>query len=152
MFSRTMRRTAAFAAATVTALSLMATQSSAAGSPHVYTPRNAFYQGHDPRGNFTAQIKYDTGKFQMGWQLSAATAALATGPMNETANLTCNGRRVTHDSHAAVGARYFLHMSSSLGRDMTRCNWELRIHETFPIGHSGTRTVDVDFPFVVTLV
>ncbi|MEV0978198.1 hypothetical protein [Streptomyces sp. NPDC049915] len=87
----------------------------------------------------------------MGWQLSIATAAPATGPMNETANLYCNGRSVAHDNHPAVSPRYFVHASASLGSGATRCNWDLKIHETFPIAR-GTRTIDLDFPFIVTLI
>ncbi|MGV9567545.1 hypothetical protein [Streptomyces sp. NPDC003480] len=51
----------------------------------------------------------------------------------------------------AVGARYWLHMSAPMGRSMTRCNWDVKIHETFPMGR-GTWIIDVEFPFIVTLV
>ncbi|MEU2718086.1 hypothetical protein [Streptomyces sp. NPDC007205] len=149
MFSHAIKRASLIAAAAAMAVGLGATQASA--SPWTFTPQHPYYKGSDPRGNFTAQIKYDTGKFQMGWQLSAAVAAPATGLMNETADLTCNGRRVAHDSHPGVSPRYFLHMSAPLGSRWTSCNWDLKVHETFPIPR-GTRTVDLDFPFIVTLV
>ncbi|WRZ94449.1 hypothetical protein OHB54_38620 [Streptomyces sp. NBC_01007] len=129
---------------------MVAAPSFAAGE-HVFTPQRPSYNGNDPRGKFSAQIKYSSGKVQWGWQLSTATAAPATGPMTERADLYCNGRSVAHDSHVGVSARYFVHASSSLGSHMTSCKWDLRIHETFAIGR-GTRTVDLDFPFVVTLV
>jgi hypothetical protein len=71
--------------------------------------------------------------------------------VNETADLTCNGRRVAHDSHPGVSPRHFVHVSAALGSHMTSCKWELKIHETFPIAR-GARTVDLGFPFTVTLV
>ena len=149
MLSRAIKRSSLVAAAAAIAVGLGITQASAA--PWTFTPQHPYYKGDDPRGDFTAQIKYSTNKFQMGWQLSTATAAPATGLMSETANLTCNGRRVGHDSHPAVSPRYFVHMSVPLGSGMTSCKYDLQIHETFPIGR-GTRTIDLDFPFVVTLV
>jgi hypothetical protein len=150
MFSRIAKRAAILAAVSALAVGLGSAPSSAAGE-HVFTPQHPSYNGNDPRGNFSAQIKYSNGKLQWGWQLSAATAAPATGLMNETANLTCNGHRVAHDSHPGVSPRYFVHASSALGSHMTSCKWDLKIHETFPIAR-GTRTVDLDFPFIVTLV
>jgi hypothetical protein len=150
MLSRLAKRAAVLAAISACVVGIGAAPSSAAGE-HTFTPQHPSYNGNDPRGNFSAQIKYNTNKLQWGWQLTTATAAPATGPMNETANLYCNGRRVAHDSHPGVSPRYFVHASAPLGSRMTSCKWDLKVHETFPIGR-GTRTIDVDFPFVVTLV
>jgi hypothetical protein len=150
MFSRFAKRAAILAAASELAVGLGSAPSSAAGE-HVFTPQHPSCNGNDPRGNFSAQIKYSNGELQWGWQLSTAAAAPATGLMNETADLTCNGRRVAHDSHLGVPPRYFVHASAALGCHMTSCNGDLKIHETFPIAR-GTRTVDLDFPFIVTLV
>ncbi|MDF3300817.1 hypothetical protein [Streptomyces tropicalis] len=150
MFSRLAKRAAVLAVISACAMGVSVTPSSAAGE-HTFTPQQPSYNGNDPRGNFSAQIKYSGDKLQWGWQLSTATAAPATGLMTERADLYCNGRSVAHDSHPGVSPRYFVHASASLGSRMTSCKWDLKVHETFPIGR-GTRTIDLDFPFVVTLV
>jgi hypothetical protein len=128
-------------------IGLGAVPSSAAGE-YTFTPQNPSYTGNDPRGNFAAQIMYSTARLQWGLQLSPATAESATGLMDETADLYCDGRVVVHDSHPGVSPRYFIHASAPLGSGMTSCNWDLKVHETFPIAQ-GTRDIDIDFPFTV---
>ena len=151
MFSRAIKRSVVAATAAVVALGLGAVEANAA--PWTFTPQNPDYRADVSGGHFTSQIRYSTGAWQASFKLDAATSAPATGTMSEKVDLYCNGRSFMHDSHPAVNPRvYVIHMSKMLGDRMTRCNWDLKIHETFPIGGRGTRTVDVDFPFIVTLV
>src|SRR6478672_2123484 len=130
MFSRLAKRAAFLAAISAISVGLSTTPSSAAGE-HTFTPQNPSYNGNNPRGNFSAQIQYNTARLQWGWQLNPATAEPATGLMDETADLYCNGRVVVHDSHPGVSPRYFIHASAPLGSRMTSCNWDLKVHETF---------------------
>ncbi|MDT8913608.1 hypothetical protein [Amycolatopsis sp. PS_44_ISF1] len=123
--------------------------------PKQFTPQDPVCAASTAQGNFTGQINYDGQNpytFQWSFVLNAATAALATGPMVEDADIFANGQRLGnyHDHHAGIPSDYTLH--SSVGGLTTAVNYQLGVHEVFPTANGAQATVNATFDFAITLV
>jgi hypothetical protein len=85
----------------------------------------------------------------MAWsyRLNGSASRTATGPMKETADLTCNGNKINnyHDYHPSIPSSYLLH-SSIPGINNNNCKYVLHIFETWPI-RGGVAINNVYFTF-----
>ncbi|MFB6817431.1 hypothetical protein ACFCV8_23065 [Streptomyces sp. NPDC056347] len=121
-----------------------------ATSTHFFTPQNPSYAGDSKDSHLTGQVKYASSKLTFAWSVKLHTnhSAAATGPMNEVATATRNGKSIGYkDSHPGVPANYTVHSSFRVDTS----HYVLSVDETFPIA-GGVRKVHTSFDFTVTLV
>ncbi|MET7906551.1 hypothetical protein ABZS86_35915 [Streptomyces sp. NPDC005355] len=123
----------------------------ASAATHFFTPQAPDYRGNSQYGHFTAQVKYGSSSIRFMWshKLNRRTAATATGPMNEVATATQNGRQFGYrDTHRSVPANYLIHSSFKA----KTAHYVLKSIDKFPMAGNRTRTINTVFEFTITLI